>query len=146
MARKKHHEAHHEEHIDETWLVPYADILTLLLALFIVLFAAAQVDQKKFEQIAASLNVAFSGQAMLDSAPGQPAVTPGQPPTPQGMNASGMNEAKEQAFLKESMDLMEAQKKLEQYIKNNNLAGDLQTVMTEDGLMIRIRDSALFPS
>ena len=146
MARKKHHEAHHEEHIDETWLVPYADILTLLLALFIVLFAAAQVDQKKFEQIAASLNVAFSGQAMLDSAPGQPSVTQGQPPTPQGMNASGMNEAKEQAFLKESMDLMETQKKLEQYIKNNNLAGDLQTVMTEDGLMIRIRDSALFPS
>nr|WP_320146281.1 flagellar motor protein MotB [uncultured Anaeromusa sp.] len=146
MAKKKHHEEHHEEHTDESWLVPYADILTLLLALFIVLFAAAQVDQKKFEQIAASLNVAFSGQAMLDSAPGQPSVTQGQPPTPQGMNASGMNEAKEQAFLKESMDLMEAQKKLEQYIKNNNLAGDLQTVMTEDGLMIRIRDSALFPS
>ena len=147
MARKKHHAEHHEEHVDESWLVPYADILTLLLALFIVLFAAAQVDQKKFEQIAASLNVAFSGQAMLDSAPGQPAVTPGQPQTPQGMqNAAGLNEAKEQAFLKESMDLMETQKKLEQYIKNNNLAGDLPTVRTDGGLMIRIRDSALFPS
>ena len=113
MSRKKHHGEHHEEHMDESWLVPYADILTLLLALFIVLFASAQVDQKKFEQVAAALNVAFSGQAMLDSAPGQPVVTQGQPPTPQGMNASGMNEAKEQAFLKESMDLMEAQKKLE---------------------------------
>src|SRR5574344_377577 len=112
MSRKKHHGEHHEEHMDESWLVPYADILTLLLALFIVLFASAQVDQKKFEQIAASLNVAFSGQAMLDSAHGTPAGTPGKPPTPQAMNASGMNEAKEQAFLKESMDLMEAQKKL----------------------------------
>ena len=51
MSRKKHHGEHHEEHMDESWLVPYADILTLLLALFIVLFASAQVDQKKFEQI-----------------------------------------------------------------------------------------------
>ena len=48
MSRKKHHGEHHEEHMDESWLVPYADILTLLLALFIVLFASAQVDQKKF--------------------------------------------------------------------------------------------------
>ena len=37
MSRKKHHGEHHEEHMDESWLVPYADILTLLLALFIVL-------------------------------------------------------------------------------------------------------------
>lgn len=58
MSKKKHH---HEEHIDESWLIPYADILTLLLALFIVLFAASQVDQAKFEQISASLSKAFDG-------------------------------------------------------------------------------------
>lgn len=147
MARKKHHEEHHEEHVDESWLVPYADILTLLLALFIVLFAAAQVDQKKFEQIAASLNVAFSGQGLLDSTSGMPQVVPGQPPaSPQMSQASGLNEGKEQAFLKETLDLMEVQRKLEQYIQANSLAGDLQTVLTEDGLVIRIRDTALFPS
>ena len=45
MKRKKKH----EDHVDESWLIPYADILTLLLALFIVLFAASEVDSKKFE-------------------------------------------------------------------------------------------------
>ena len=43
MARRKKHE-HEDEHIDESWLVPYADLLTLVLALFIVLFAASSVD------------------------------------------------------------------------------------------------------
>lgn len=63
MARKKHDEQHHEEHIDESWLVPYADILTLLLALFIVLFATSQVDQEKFEKMAAAFADAFSAPA-----------------------------------------------------------------------------------
>ena len=59
--RKKHHAEHHEEHTDESWLVPYADILTLLLALFIVLFASADSNKTKFTQMAQSLNAAFSG-------------------------------------------------------------------------------------
>ena len=40
MARKKK-KKHEDEHVDESWLVPYADILTLLLALFIVLYASS---------------------------------------------------------------------------------------------------------
>lgn len=65
MARKKK-KHHHEEHISEVWLIPYADILTLLLALFIVLYASSQVDQKKFQQIAQSFSMAFnSGQPAL---------------------------------------------------------------------------------
>ena len=44
MSRK--HSEHHEEHADETWLVPYSDLLTLLLALFIVLFAMGKTDEK----------------------------------------------------------------------------------------------------
>src|SRR5206468_4109745 len=44
------HEEEHENH--ERWLVSYADMMTLLMVLFIVLFAISQVDQKK---IAAAL-------------------------------------------------------------------------------------------
>ena len=45
MKRKKKH----EEHVDEAWLLPYSDMLTLLLALFIVMFAMAKVDDEKFQ-------------------------------------------------------------------------------------------------
>ncbi len=47
MKRKKKH----EDHVDEGWLLPYSDMLTLLLALFIVMFAMAKIDDKKFQQI-----------------------------------------------------------------------------------------------
>ena len=43
----------------ESWLLPYADILTLLLALFIVLFASSTVDSKKLEQMSQVFNQVF---------------------------------------------------------------------------------------
>ncbi|MFV0627130.1 MAG: flagellar motor protein MotB [Alphaproteobacteria bacterium] len=60
MARKKQHSEHHEEHADETWLVPYADILTLLLALFIVLFASSNLDKKKAGELEQAFTAAFN--------------------------------------------------------------------------------------
>lgn len=57
---KKHHEQHHEEHADETWLIPYSDLLTLLLALFIVLFASSTVDKDKVAQMSEAFADAFS--------------------------------------------------------------------------------------
>jgi len=61
MARHKKHPPH-EEHADESWLVPYADLLTLLLALFIVLFATATPDESKYEEVIQALYQAFGGQ------------------------------------------------------------------------------------
>jgi len=50
-------EEEHEEHVNhEAWVIPYADILTLLMALFVVLWAMSTVDLKKFEALATSLN------------------------------------------------------------------------------------------
>ena len=50
-----------EEHIDESWLLPYADMLTLLLALFIVMFAMASIDEGKFEQFRSEFGTIFAG-------------------------------------------------------------------------------------
>jgi chemotaxis protein MotB len=61
---------HHEEHENhERWLVTYADMLTLLMVLFIVMFAMSAVDQRKFQALADGLaegfgapSVAFKGK------------------------------------------------------------------------------------
>ncbi|MFD2673440.1 flagellar motor protein MotB [Marinicrinis sediminis] len=96
----KKRKEHHEEHIDETWLIPYADLLTLLLALFIVLFASSQIDQKKFDELKRSMNSAFNGGASffdstsavqisdlgVDSDPGDSEAEYEEPPGQAGQN------------------------------------------------------------
>src|ERR1041385_7500178 len=60
--RSKLHEEH-EEHVNhERWLITYADMITLLMVLFIVLFAIGQTDLKKFAQLRDSLNNSLGGK------------------------------------------------------------------------------------
>jgi chemotaxis protein MotB len=56
------HEEHeeHEEHVNhEAWVIPYADMLTLLMALFLVLFAIGRTDLEKFKKLAESFRSQF---------------------------------------------------------------------------------------
>ncbi len=58
---RKHEEEEHENH--ERWAVSYADMMTVLLALFIVLYAISVVDQTKFEELRTSLAIGFGAPA-----------------------------------------------------------------------------------
>ncbi|MGK5679453.1 flagellar motor protein MotB [Actinoplanes sp. URMC 104] len=61
--RKQRHEEH-EEHVNhERWLVSYADMLTLLFVLFVVLYSMSDVNMKKFAQLAAGLSSGFGAQS-----------------------------------------------------------------------------------
>jgi chemotaxis protein MotB len=61
--RKKPHEEH-EEHVNhERWLVSYADMLTLLFVLFVVLYSMSDVNMKKFAQLANGLSEGFGAQS-----------------------------------------------------------------------------------
>ncbi len=145
MSKKK--KEHHEEHADETWLIPYSDLLTLLLALFIVLFASAQVDEKKFEELKATFNIAFSGNPAILDRPKSDKGEPNTPTVPQLPTVvDPLNGPNEKAYMQETAQLIELKKTLDKYITDNGLQGDLNTALTEEGLMIRIKDAALFPS
>jgi chemotaxis protein MotB len=63
---KKHEEEEHENH--ERWLVSYADMVTLLMCLFIVLFAIGQVDKAKFAALSQGLSESFG--APITALPG----------------------------------------------------------------------------
>lgn len=53
------HEDESHDEPDERWAVSYADMVTVLMCLFIVLFAASNVDKTKFEMLANSLATGF---------------------------------------------------------------------------------------
>lgn len=66
------HAEHEEEGGSERWLVTYADMLTLLLVLFIVLYSISKVNTSKLSQLRASLNAALGGgqNSVLDGSTG----------------------------------------------------------------------------
>jgi chemotaxis protein MotB len=79
VSKKKHHDhEEHEEHVNhEAWVIPYADMLTLLMALFLVLFAIGRTDAEKFKALAGSLHEAITG------------ASPGGAKVPIGIDAAG---------------------------------------------------------
>ena len=87
--RRGGHEEEHEEHENhERWLVSYADMMTLLMVLFIVLFAISQVDQKKFAALKTGLSAGFGAPVAI--LPGADALLdPGGAVAPDSLNISG---------------------------------------------------------
>ncbi|MCM3342240.1 flagellar motor protein MotB [Paenibacillus sp. MER TA 81-3] len=140
----------HEEHVDESWLIPYADILTLLLALFIVLYGMSAVDAKKFEQMSQAFNVAFNtgGVGILDEA----AVIRSNSSRSgefEPNSSKSRNREQEQYMLQakhEQEQLEQLQSKLNNYIASNGLSDQLNTKLNHSELKITIKDSALYDS
>ncbi|WP_232681090.1 flagellar motor protein MotB [Nocardioides sp. R-C-SC26] len=85
-GRRVRHEEHEEHENHERWLVTYADMVTLLMVLFIVMFAISQVDQRKFAELKDGLAAGFgsqdsilTGAQSLQDQPGEGAVGPVAP-------------------------------------------------------------------
>lgn len=128
MANRKNRSGE-EERIDESWLIPYSDLMTLLLALFIVLFASSTIDAQKYNSMKESLSVAFStGDKVVDLDPS--ADTP----------------VEEFIRSKNDQNLEELKRTVDSYIGENNLGKDLQTRLQNNYLVITIPDRALFDS
>lgn len=88
MAKKHKHEDHLNH---EAWAIPYGDLVTLLLALFVVMYSMSAVNEGKFRVASASLKEAFGGKPraptpiQIGPSPGtasdpKPKVVPGGPP------------------------------------------------------------------
>ena len=88
-GRRKKRAAEGEES-SERWLITYADLVTLLFALFIVLFANSNLDEGKFGKTADSIRRAFDvGLGVLGGAGSDPGIfdegsSTFIPPTAQG--------------------------------------------------------------
>ena len=128
-----------DEHMNETWLIPYADMLTLLLALFVVLFSMSSIDAAKFEEIARSLNSALNG--------GIGAMEYPSPIEPLGEEATSQDDDHlEKRADVELEELKQLQQRINAYIDEKGLGNRLSTNLSEEGLKITILDEALFDS
>lgn len=138
-------------HIDESWLLPYADLLTLLVALFIVLFAMSDISSQKYEELAGVFRSEFSGggSGILDNQK-DPIETPVESGELQEEN--GVNEDEEEVgegpseAEGERERLENLQESIQDYIEENSLDEQFQTNLTDEGLLITIVNDVFFES
>lgn len=156
MGKKKQH---HEEHPDERWLVTYADMLTLMFVLFMVLFSISVVNTGKFEQLKESLSKAFSpgifsgGQSVLKEGPTEvtspviesvkSSISP-EINTPLGVTMAGGASA---AASMETAQLDAAKQAIDAAAAKAGMSKQISATVDERGLTVRLRtDPFLFDS
>jgi chemotaxis protein MotB len=160
--RKKHKHEEHGEHPDERWLVTYADLMTLLVALFMVLFSISSVNKSKFETLQATLQDAFSGRILPGgksikeaggtdniASPSVNAPNTNLRPYLGGKESDAKRDAAATAKAAgtEEKAFEAIKKKVDDMAKKQGLDGKISTRVTEDGLEIRVlTDDLLFDS
>lgn len=130
---------------EERWLLPYADMITLLLGLFIVLFAMSSVDASKFDAVKQELAVQFKG-AILDETGG---VLPGSNGVldPTALADAEVDSVAISASSRQAAQRFEEEtRKLDQMAKQLNLGNDVKVTRNELGIQISIAGDALFAS
>ena len=161
MRRRRRSDAHPEEHENhERWLVTYADMVTLLMVLFIVLFAMSQVDQKKFNALKAGLAAGFGQSTSIqdgsDSILEQPGEAVAEPIAPNQF-AVEVKQVKTSAVSKAIADHEDAQKaarleeartevdrlkalleRLNKALRAHHLEDDVQASIDDRGLVVSL--------
>ncbi len=150
MSKGKEHEEEAEEN-SERWLLTYADMITLLLALFIIMYSMSNVEVKKFQEIAKQFSSAFHAQ---------PAAGPGTGATGDGIGmgdqmgigdgtgtgeqaqADGGEGSSGGAPLEDPLD--EIYNSLSQYVKDNALGDQITLENADSFVRIRIQGVLMF--
>jgi chemotaxis protein MotB len=160
----------HEEG-GERWLLTYADMITLLMALFMVLFSISSVNVSKYQTLQESLKAAFSGNilpggkavaqqgstanashvpASFELQAIEPVATEGssslQNSTTQGSQSAAVVQQQSGAQREES-EFAQIKRELDAYAAAHGFSSSVQTSIEQRGLVIKVlTDDLLFPS
>ncbi|MFL0247631.1 flagellar motor protein MotB [Candidatus Clostridium stratigraminis] len=134
MSRRKKHEEGHDN--SERWLLSYADFITLLMIFFVILYSMSNLDNKKYQQIAAGFNKAMGGggATLIGKDQGTPINDNSAPVDTNLVNAD------EQAKLEQVKTLVD------KYLSSSGLSDSVTTTIEERGLVLSFKDSLFFDS
>ena len=152
MAGKKKRggggEGEHEN--SERWLLTYADMITLLVAFFIMLYSMSVMNQAKFQQLAISVRSGF-GESSMNGVPTIFSRGGGLNATPSIMNSSKPGQTSGEDFVKSAKaqqdadGLDKAYATVKSYIEKNHLQGMMQVARNERGVIVTVMtDKTLF--
>jgi chemotaxis protein MotB len=156
-GKRRHGGGGGEAESEERWLLTYADMITLLMALFMVLFSITSVNKAKLEVLSKTLQDAFSGKVLPGgesiqstgadpksvsaptAAPNIPAITTLVSSTSATSSAA--------ARAKEQEDFRRLKEQIDSYARQKGVQDKVQSVIAQRGLVIRLlTDRVLFDS
>jgi chemotaxis protein MotB len=149
MGRKKKHE---EEENLERWLLTYADLITLLMVFFIILYSMSNVDASKYEAMANSLKIALGSQPQGTGLVSQ-MMTGQRSGNDKQLNLKDKNLAKSMSAKqvlniknpKEEREFNKIIKEIKEYTKAKGLNG-IEANLEARGVVINLSDKILFES
>ena len=130
------HRRRHEEHSNhERWLVSYADFVTLLFALFVVLFASSYRDKKAIQSVSKAVKNGFQDMEAFSSS--DTSVD----------NNRIMGEAQPSTVpANAGIDMVELQKRLHKALGKEIERQEIQLRMTPEGFVISLHELGFFDS
>lgn len=127
MARKKKVAAKEN---NERWLLTYADLITLLMVFFVMLFAMSKTDTKKYNELAGSLRRAFNVNVL------QGATSPSILPPAGGSIGPSPDELQA---------LQRVNQLIQQFANDNQISKDqISAQITKDGVAVTVSGALLF--
>src|SRR5947209_6960181 len=137
MSKRRHKGGHDGGHENaERWLLTYADLITLLMVFFVVLYSMSQADSTKFRRISAALQQAFN----VDVLQGQSATSIGdgmaQQPAPVDDLISNS----------EVPQVARLQDRIQAVLDGATQSPDVQVGTDREGVVVRLSGSYLFDS
>jgi chemotaxis protein MotB len=163
-ARGRRRHGGEEEESAERWLLTYADMITLLMALFMVLFSISSVNISKFRTLQQALKEAFSGQVLpggralehtgsTESASHVPNPTAATTIVPFSLESKSTTNLRTtpggtaSAAQQEQAGFERLKREVQAYARQHGLSSDVQAVIEPRGLVIRLlTDRLLFAS
>ncbi|MCU1691764.1 MAG: OmpA/MotB domain protein [Frankiales bacterium] len=148
--RRKHHEEH-DEHPSEAWLIALADMMTLLMVTFLMMFAISSLDLKKFQTFKEAF--AEGTGTTLPSLPGEGVPTEGdiseQPLAPRDGTPIAQADkwsANTGGKILDPKALTELKKRIDKELEKAGLADKVEAKVDARGLVLYVTSAVLFES
>ena len=134
----KHVEEHEPEN-NERWLVSYADFITLLMVLFVILYSMGQIDIKKYKTLAESMHSAFTlgGPAQVVDSQINQAAGSSEDGTSKPIVIPGIPEGPTQSE--------EVAGELTSMLASQNLGSEVSVQTNIEGVLISLSERLIFP-
>ena len=137
-----------ESHLSERWLISYADFMTLMFALFVVLFASSHHDKQTIQRVSSAMKNGFQEMGAFSESQsaqnGLPAITPKSGIDYSPIDTPSMKPGAEAKA--SSIDVVELQRKLSLALGKEIEHKEVNMRMTPEGFVISLHELGFFDS